>query len=295
MEVRAHLKCSERQACKLMMVAQSSLRYQPRKAEQDKEDAARLKQLALENLRYGSPRLCVLLRREKLINHKKVERLYREQGLALRRKKRKRIARVAMERKLTERANQEWALDFVADSVASGRHIRILTVVDVHTRECVALVTDISIGSGRVIRTLEQVIEERGLPERIRSDNGPEMTSRAYLAWAMERGIELVHIRPGKPVENAHIESFNGRLREECLNVNWFRNLLDARRRLAAWRAHYNERRPHSALGNRTPNEYALAIASAALCIAEMGRGGSIATPSYQTHLPASNQGGEVI
>jgi putative transposase len=271
------------------------MRYQSRRAEQDAEVGGRLKQLAFENPRYGSPRLCVLLRREKLVNHKKVERLYREQGLALRRKKRKRIVRAALERRPTERANQEWALDFVADAVASGRHIRILTVVDVHTRECVALVTDSSIGSLRVIRTLEQAILERGLPERIRSDNGPEMTSRACLAWGMERGIELVHIRPGKPVENAHIESFYGRLREECLNVNWFRNLLDARRRLKMWRAHYNNKRPHSALGNRTPSEYALAIASAGLCIAEMGRGGSIATPSSQTHLPASNQRGEVI
>lgn len=278
-----------------MMVAQSSMRYQSRRAEQDAEVGGRLKQLALENPRYGSPRLCALLRREKWINHKKVERLYREQGLALRRKKRKRIVRAAAERKPTERANHEWALDFVTDAVASGRHIRILTVVDVHTRECVALVTDTSIGSLRVVRTLEQVFQERGLPERIRSDNGPEMTSRAYLAWGMERGIELVHIRPGKPVENAHIESFNGRLREECLNVSWFRNLLDARRRLEAWRAHYNNKRPHSALGNRTPSEYALAIASAYLCIAEMGRGGSIATPSSQTHLPAPNQRGEVV
>ena len=278
-----------------MLIAQSSLRYVSQRKAGDDALGERLKALALEHPRYGSPRLCVLLRREQVVNHKRVERLYREKGLALRRKKRKRIARAAVRPPFTNGANQEWALDFVSDVMASGRHVRVLTVVDVHTRQCLALEADTSIGSMRVIRVLEQLIEERGSPQRVRSDNGPELTSRAYLAWALERQIELVHIRPGKPVENAYIESFNGRFREECLNVSWFRNLFDTRRRLAAWRDHYNQQRPHSALGNRTPDEYALAQANAGLCIAEKGRGGSIATPSSQTHLPALRQPGEVI
>lgn len=286
---------SERQACKLMMISQSSLRYASRRKAGDEELSKRLKELALENPRYGSPRLCVLLKREGKVNHKRVERLYRDNGLALRRKKRKRILRAAVRQPLTCGANQEWALDFVSDVMASGRQLRVLTIVDVHTRQCLALEADTSIGSMRVIRVLEQLIEERGCPQRVRSDNGPELTSRAYLAWALERQIELVHIRPGRPVENAYIESFNGRFREECLNVRWFRNLFDARRQLASWRKHYNQQRPHSALGNRTPDEYALSLSNDGLCIAEMGRGSSIAAPSSQSHLPALIKPGEVI
>ncbi len=285
--------CSERQACKLVMVSQSSYRYRPGHLSQDEALCMRLKELALAHPRYGAPRLCVLLRRERCVNHKKVERLYREAGLALRRKKRKRIARVAQPMQVATGANQEWVLDFVTDGLSSGRHVRILTVVDVHTWECLALEADTSIGSQRVIRVLETMMEQRGCPQRIRSDNGPEFTSRAYLSWAIGREIELVHIRPGKPIENAYMESFNGRLREECLNVSWFRNLFDARRQLATWRTHYNGARPHSSLAYQTPNQYALIRAG--LGIAEMGQGGSVATPSPQTPLPASNQLGVVI
>ncbi len=163
-------------------------------------------------------------------------------------------------------------MDFVTDSLASSRHVRVLTVVDMYTRECLALETDTSIGSLRVTRVLERIIEQRGAPQRIRSDNGPEFTSRAYLAWAVGKKIEPVHIRPGKPIENAYVESFNGRLREECLNVSWFRNLFDARRKIAAWREHYNTERPHSALDYRTPNEFALACASAGFSRTEWGK-----------------------
>lgn len=227
----------------------------------------RLIELAQEHPRYGSPRLCVLLNREttpeqKRCNHKRVERLYREAGLSLRRKKRKRLARHRTATEPAKAANEEWALDFVTDALASGRHVRVLTVVDVFTRECPALEADTSLGSLRVIRALEQIIAERGCPDRIRSDNGPEFTSRAYLAWALDRRIELVHIRPGKPIENAYIESFNGRFREECLNVSWFLNLFDARRQIADWREHYNTQRPHSSLrwngqANLTPERFA--------------------------------------
>ena len=154
-------------------------------------------------------------------------------------------------------ANQEWALDFVHDAVASGRTIRVLSVVDAYTRECLALEVDTSFASRRVTRVLDGIVAGRGQPLAIRCDNGPELTSRHFLAWCLERQIELVHIQPGKPTQNAHVESFHGRLREECLTVSWFQNLFDARRKIAAWRKEYNEERPHSSLGYRTPKEFA--------------------------------------
>ena len=154
-------------------------------------------------------------------------------------------------------ANEDWGLDFVHDAIECGRAIRVLSVVDAYTRECLALEVATSFASRRVTRVLEQIVAERGVPQAIRCDNGPEFTSRYFLAWCVERKVELVHIQPGKPTQNAYVESFNGRLREECLNVNWFQNLFDARRKIAAWRKEYNEERPHSSLGYRTPEEYA--------------------------------------
>lgn len=156
--------------------------------------------------------------------------------------------------------NQEWALDFVHDAATSGRKFRALSVVDPYTRECLALEVDTSMGSRRVTRVLEGIIAERGTPQAIRSDNGPEFTSQHFLAWCLERRIELLRIEPGKPVQNAHVESFHGKLRDECLNASWFQKLFDARRKIAAWREEYNEERPHSSLGHRTPAEFARAI-----------------------------------
>jgi len=277
---------SQRQACKLAEVAVSSYRYRSRTAGRDDVLRDRLKELAQQYPRFGSPRLCVLLRRETHYNHKLVERHYRELGLVLRRKRRKRLARARVPFPPAERANQEWAMDFVSDAVASGRHVRILTVVDVFTRECLALETDTSMGSLRVVRVLDRIIAERGAPQRIRSDNGPEFTSRAYLAWSLDQRIELVHIRPGKPIENAYVESFNGRLREECLNVCWFRNLFDARRQIETWRGHYNTVRPHSSLGYRTPEEFA-ALRAAHQPIAGAREGALNAGPFPHTPIPA--------
>lgn len=154
-------------------------------------------------------------------------------------------------------ADQEWALDFVHDAVECGRTIRVLSVVDAYTRECLAREVDTSFASRRVTRVLEAIIAERGQPLTIRCDNGPELTSRHFLAWCVERQIELVHIQPGKPTQNGRVESFHGRMREECLNLSWFQNLFDARRKIAAWRKEYNEERPHSSLGYKTPNEFA--------------------------------------
>jgi putative transposase len=218
----------------------------------------RLMELAREKPRFGYRRLQVLLRRSgEHVNHKRLHRVYCEAGLAIRRKKRKHCVGEGKRVGARTAANQEWALDFVHDAVDCGRTIRVLSVVDAYTRECLALEVDTSFASRRVTRVLEQIVAERGVPQAIRCDNGPELTSRHFLAWCIERQIELVHIQPGKPTQNARIESFHGRLREECLAVSWFQNLFDARRKIAAWRKEYNEERPHSSLGYRTPKEYA--------------------------------------
>ena len=222
-----------------------------------------LVELAREKPRFGYRRLHVLLNRAgDAVNHKRVHRVYREAGLSLRRKKRKHCVRVGQPLRICTAADQEWALDFVHDAVESGRRIRVLTVVDAYTRECLALEVDTSFASRRVTRELDSIIAKRGRPMAIRCDNGPELTSRHFLAWCMEQKIELLHIQPGKPTQNARVESFNGRFREECLTVSWFQNLFDARRKIAAWRRDYNEQRPHSSLNYRTPAEFAITSGS---------------------------------
>lgn len=249
---------SERRACGLLELDRSSYRYRPRQ-KRDEELCERLRQLAAAHPRYGYRRLGALLRREgQRVNHKKVERLYRQQGLAVRRRKRKRLVQGARATApALERANQQWSLDFVSDTTAQGRTLRLLTVIDVHTRECLAIETDTSLSGRRVTAALDQVLAQRQRPQTIRVDNGPEFRSRWFRAWCAGQGIRLDFIEPGKPMQNAFIESFNGRLRDECLNANWFRNLRHARLVVAAWRTRYNHQRPHSALGYRTPVEFA--------------------------------------
>jgi putative transposase len=254
--LRLEYAASERRVCGLMGMAVSSYRYQTTRC--DDELRTRLVELAREKPRFGYRRLHVLLfRAGKAVNHKRVHRVYREAGLSIRRKKRKHCVRAGQPLLARTAANQEWALDFVHDAVECGRAIRVLSVVDAYTRECPALEVDTSFASRRVTRVLDGIIVERGVPGAIRVDNGPEFSSRHFLAWCIERGIELIQIQPGKPTQNARVESFHGRLREECLNVNWFQNLFDAKRKIAAWRTEYNEERPHSSLGYLTPNEYA--------------------------------------
>ena len=240
----------------MLWLAVGSYRYRSRRADQDLRE--RLTVLARERPRFGYRRLEVLLRREgRKVNHKRMYRVYREAGLCLKRKKRKHCARAGAPLRALTAANQEWALDFVHDAIAAGRGIRVLSVVDAYTRECLGLEVDTSFASRRVTRVLEQIVERRGLPLAIRCDNGPELTSRHFLAWCVERHIELIHIEPGKPTQNAHVESFHGRFREECLQVSWFQNLFDARRKIGDWRADYNQQRPHSSLGYLTPEEFA--------------------------------------
>jgi putative transposase len=245
-----------------MSIAVSSFRYCSQRS--DEELKAKLVRLARGKPRYGYRRLQVLVEREgERVNHKRLYRVYREAGLCLKRKKRKHCVRAGSPRVALTAPNQEWALDFAHDVVAAGRTIRVLSVVDAFTRECLALEVDTGFASRRVTRVLDGLIAERGRPEAIRSDNGPEFTSRHFLAWGLEWKIELRHIEPGKPVQNAHVESFHGRLREECLSVHWFQNLFDARNKITAWRKEYNEVRPHSSLGYRTPCEFALAVQKA--------------------------------
>lgn len=255
-QVREQFAFSERRSCGLLLVPVSSFRYQPRRNDAQLRD--RLIELAREKPRFGYRRLYVLLRREgERVNHKRVHRIYREAGLSIRRKKRKHCVRTSSPLRVYTAANQEWALDFAHDVLAAGRTIRVLSVVDAFTRECLALEVDTSFASRRMTRVLDQIIVQRGAPLSIRCDNGPELTSRHFLAWCIDHKIELAHIQPGKPTQNAYVESFHGKLREECLRVSWFENLFDARRKITSWRHDYNHKRPHSSLNYRTPAEFA--------------------------------------
>ncbi len=255
--LREHYHASERRACGLIAMHRSTLRYQ-RRPSHGEPVRKRLGELAQERPRFGYRRLYVLLRREGMrVNHKRVERLYRLAGLSLGRRKRKRVTSSARGLPaLATGPNQYWALDFVSDTLAWGRRIRLLTVVDTFTRESLAIEIDTSLPGARVARVLDRVIAERGVPGAIVMDNGPELTSRALDQWAYARRVELRFIDPGKPSQNGFIESFNGRLRDECLNQHYFTSLADARTIVAAWRLDYNRARPHSSLGYRTPFEF---------------------------------------
>lgn len=254
--VRERYAFTERRACRLLHVPVSSFRYQPQRRDDGLRE--RLIELARSRPRYGYRRLQVLLERDgERVNHKRVHRVYREAGLALRRKPRKHCVRAHAPLGVYTEANQEWALDFVHDATASGRSLRVLNVIDAYTRESLAMEVDTSFAGLRLTRVLDQIVAERGLPQAIRCDNGPELTSRHFLAWNIERKINLVHTQPGKPTQNGYVESFNGKLREECLRVSWFENLFEARRIIANWRRDYNQQRPHSSLGYLTPNEFA--------------------------------------
>jgi putative transposase len=248
---------SERRACRLVGLGRSSCRYQGHGFGNEKL-RARLLVLAEERRRFGYRRLTVLLRREGWgVNPKRVYRLYRAEGLAVRRRKRKRIG--AVERQplaVPTGPNQRWSMDFISDALSVGRKFRSLNIVDDFNRECLASEVDTSITGTRVVRVLERLRDERGLPKILVMDNGPEFAGRALDVWAYRQGVTLHFIEPGKPVQNAYIESFNGKMRDECLNEHCFLSLGEARQTIEAWRRDYNEVRPHRALGNRTPKEF---------------------------------------
>lgn len=249
---------SQRRACRLVGMARTSCRYQARRPGQQEELTARLRALAGERRRFGYRRLTVLLRREGwTVNHKRVYRLYGQEGLQVRRRKRKRMGAVERQCGATPtQPNQRWSMDFVADAMSDGRKFRSLNIVDDFNRECLAAEVDTSLPGARVVRVLERLRERRGLPEVLVSDNGPEFAGQVLDVWAYQQGVKLHFIEPGKPVQNAFIESFNGRMRDECLNEHWFASLREARETIEAWRRDYNEVRPHSSLGNRTPLEF---------------------------------------
>ncbi|WP_423825915.1 IS3 family transposase [Sandarakinorhabdus cyanobacteriorum] len=249
---------SERRACRLIGVARRVVRYEPTRPD-DAGLRTRLRELAGERRRFGYRRLGYLLAREgHAPNHKKLLRIYREEGLKVRRRGgRKRALGTRAPMTMPQGPNQRWSLDFVSDAFACGRRFRILCVVDDFTRECLALVADTSLSGARVARELDSLAAVRGKPLTVVSDNGTELTSTSILRWSQERQVEWHYIMPGKPTQNAFVESFNGRLRDECLNETLFTSLAHARSILAAWKHDYNTVRPHSKLGGCTPAEIA--------------------------------------
>lgn len=250
----AEFDLSQRRACGLVNLHPCSYRYRTRRGD-DATVRQRLKHLAQEHPRWGYRFLGVLLRREgHKVNHKRVLRLYREEGLRLRPKRRKKVVSVQrVKPSATTGINQKWSMDFVSDTLSCGRRFRALSIVDCHSRECLALEVDSSLSGERVVRVLERLRETRGLPQVIQTDNGPEFTGHKLDAWAYSHRVRLFFIEPGKPVQNAHIESFNGKLRNECLNLEWFISLGEARQVIERWRVQYNRFRPHSALNNLPP------------------------------------------
>lgn len=261
-EAAAHLslsyEVSQRRACHIIGVDRSTVRYRSRQPD-DAPIRARLRELAAIRRRFGYRRLHILLRREGLhMNHKKLRRLYAEERLQVRRRGgRKRALGTRAPLTVPQSPNQRWSLDFLGDALIDGRRFRILAVVDDFTRECLCLVADTSLTGLRVTRELDAIIATRGRPALCVSDNGTELTSMAILRWCQETGVEWHYIAPGKPTQNAFIESFNGRLRDELLNETLFVSLAHARAALAEWKLDFNTVRPHSALGNIPPADFA--------------------------------------
>jgi putative transposase len=252
---------SERRACKAIGCCRMTVRYESTRPD-DHDLRERMKAIAHERRRFGYRRVHILLKREGyMVNHKKLFRLYREEKLAVRRRGgRKRAIGTRAPMMIPLAPNERWSLDFVSDQLTDGRRFRILAIVDDCTRECLALVADTSLSGFRVVRELDRLISERGRPKMIVSDNGSELTSNAILAWADQSRVAWHYIAPGKPMQNAFIESFNGRLRDELLNETLFTSLAQARVALGCWRADYNGSRPHSRLGWKTPSEFAFSF-----------------------------------
>src|SRR5437016_9140011 len=252
------LEMSERRACTLVAADRKMIRYRSRRPP-DTELRARLRELANQRRRFGYRRLFILLRAEgEPSGINRIYRLYREEGLAVRKRRSRRKAVGSRAPILVEaKPNARWSLDFVHDQLACGRRFRILNIVDDVTRECLAAIPDTSISGRRVTRELIAVIEGRGKPRMIVSDNGTEFTSNAVLRWSKDHGVEWHYIAPGKPMQNGYIESFNGRMRDELLNETLFLDLDQARRMISTWVEDYNTARPHSSLGYKTPAFYA--------------------------------------
>ncbi len=255
-----HLKSrnvSERRACRLAGFSRSAA-WRPLKGYNDATLRQRLTALAEQYPRYGCPTLHDMLRAEGMVlNHKRTARIYREEGLQVRTKKRKKLTRPLIPLAVPDRVNERWSVDFVSDQLANGRRFRVFNVVDDFSRECVMQIVDFAIGGHRLVRELDRLSASRPLPKRIVLDNGPELTSKAMFFWAKRRGVKLHFIQPGKPTQNAFVESFNGKFRDYCLDLHWFASLEDAREEIENWRDHYNHVRPHRSLGKKPPAVFA--------------------------------------
>jgi len=255
---------SERRACRLVGLARSTARYVPRSRPEESDLVGRIRDHAARHKRYGYRRVTALLRREgTVVNHKRVHRLWKAEGLQVRRKPRRR-SRAGPKGEVLKRSeypNHVWTYDFMEDRTERGGKLRILTVLDEYTRESVAIRVDRSIPAEKVIDTLEWLFMTRGAPEHIRSDNGTELTANAVRDWLARNGCETIYISPGSPWENPFIESFNGSFRDECLNMELFASICEAREIVESWRSDYNNLRPHSSLGYKTPSEFAKAWA----------------------------------
>jgi putative transposase len=259
--MRAKTGISERRACELIGLSRTVLHYQRCESQSNAGLRGRILVLAEQRRRFGYRRIHVLLRREgQAVNVKRVHRLYCQERLQVKQRRRRRG--VAVERRpllVPERPNQVWSMDFVSDALETGRRLKCLTIVDDFTKEAVDIVVDHGISGRYVARVLDRAVQFRGLPRAIRTDQGPEFTGKALDQWAYERGVELRMIQAGKPTQNAYIESFNGKFRDECLNEHWFRTLAEAREIVGRWRLDYNQGRPHSAIAYQTPAEFAAA------------------------------------
>jgi putative transposase len=252
-------RVSERRSCEVLAIARSSHRYRSIAGGQAVL-RMRIRDIASVRVRYGYKRIHVLLQRERWkINHKRVYRLYCEEGLNIRKKKLKKRARMYrfLERKEVRSLNECWSMDFASDGLFSGKRFRVLTVVDIYSRKCLGVEVAQGIKGEGVVSLLEQIKSFRGVPGSIRCDNGPEFISKAMDKWAYENGVKLDFSRPGKPTDNAFAESFIGSFRDECLNVNWFLSLEDTRDKIETWKVDYNECRPHSSIRNMTPSIFA--------------------------------------
>jgi putative transposase len=273
--IRQGYQLNESRACGLVGITRWINRYQSRRDPQD-ELRQRLRELAGNRPRYGYRRLTVMLRREGWkVNTKRVYRIYREENLGVRTAKRKkRSSHLRVPLPEPTRPNQRWSMDFVSDRLVNGRWFRILTVVDQYTRECLCAYADRSQTGEKVVVQMKRLVALRGAPESITTDNGGEFAGKAMEIWAYQNAVKLDLIRPGKPVENGYIESFNGRLRDECLNGEIFFNLADAREKLDRWHRDYNGHRPHSSLADRTPTEFATAVGQRDLALLSVPKAG---------------------
>jgi putative transposase len=256
--VQTHAGVSQRQACRWLGVQRSPVRYVAHPRRDDAPLRTRLRELAVEHPRWGAPLLTWALQREGWIdNHKRIERVYRQDGLAVRKRPRKKLTRPRAPHVPAVAPNDRWSMDFLRDTLNTGRVIRIFTLVDDCTREALHLAVDTSFPGARVVAALEAITAVRGYPRQLICDNGPEFIGRDVVGWAAQSGVQLMHIQPGKPNQNPFVESFNGRVRDECLNQHWFLSLADARRTIAAFQLLYNSGRRHGAHGKLTPSEFA--------------------------------------